>query len=334
MFNRVLLILIIIVLSEGSFAQKINGVSFVSNDKPINSSHILPLVSLNANYVALNPFSILEDIHSPNLIFNSKHQWFGEKEAGIIQYAKYFKKYHIKIMLKPQIWVVNGDFTGFIKMNSTKDWEMFEKSYTNFILTYAKIAKIINAEIFCIGVELEQFATLKPMYWRWLIKEVKKIYNGKITYAANWDAYQKIVFWDDLDYIGVDAYFPLNDAKSPSLIELNQAWQPYKKALYNKHRQFKKPILFTEYGYGSVNFATKEPWTSNRKGENSTNLKNQRIALQALYQNFWGKIWFAGGFVWKWHAQHHSSGGTKNNRFTPQNKPAEILIKKVYKKFN
>jgi hypothetical protein len=317
-----------------TYTQKINGVSFVSNDKPINDTHVLPIVSLNANYVALNPFAVLRGLNNPNLIFNVKRQWFGETEAGIIQYATSFKKHQIKIMLKPQIWVVDGEFTGFIKMTSEKDWVVFENTYAKFILTYAKIAQTIKADIFCLGVELEQFATLRPAFWRWLIKEVKKVYDGKLTYAANWDAYKKISFWDDLDYIGVDAYFPLNDAKTPALKDLIKAWQPYKKTLFSKSIQYKKPILFTEYGYRSVDYTAKEPWQSDHHHTSKVNLKGQQVALQALYQTFWNEKWFAGGFIWKWHASKTSSGGKQNNRFTPQNKPAELLIKKVYQKFS
>jgi hypothetical protein len=42
--------------------------------------------------------------------------------------------------------------------------------------------------------------------------EIRKIYTGKLTYAANWDDFDKVPFWKELDYIGIDAYFPLSDA--------------------------------------------------------------------------------------------------------------------------
>ena len=150
-----------------SFSQtdKINGIGFVSSDAAINQSNTKPIVNINANYVALNPFAILKNLNSPHIIFNSKHQWYGESSEGIKQYAKEFEKSNIKIMLKPQIWVLGGEFTGFIKMNSEEDWLIFEKSYKNYILNYAQIATDIKADIFCVGVELEQFTSNRPKFF-------------------------------------------------------------------------------------------------------------------------------------------------------------------------
>ena len=90
-----------------------------------------------------------------------------------------------------------------------------------------------------------------------------------------------------------------------------------------------KPILFTEYGYRSVDFTAKQPWDSERI-EGHVNLSGQFNAFQALFDEFWNEDWFAGGFIWKWHMNHENSGGLTNNRFTPQNKPVEDLIKKQY----
>jgi hypothetical protein len=66
----------------------------------------------------------------------------------------------------------------------------------------------------------------RPEYWSQLIKKIKKIYF-KLTYAANWDDFDKVPFWNELDYIGIDAYFPLSNATTPSVLELNDAWQQH-----------------------------------------------------------------------------------------------------------
>jgi hypothetical protein len=52
--------------------------------------------------------------------------------------------------------------------------------------------------------------------------------------------------------------------------------------------------------------------------------------LQAIHNQFWKEEWFAGGFIWKWFHRHDEVGGLQNNRFTPQNKPAEELIRILY----
>lgn len=325
---KFLLISLLFFISGISSAQKINGVGFVSNDKPILLENVSPIKKINANYVALNPFAFMMGLESTKITFNSKHQWYGETSDGIKQYAKMFRDNDIKIMLKPQIWLMNGKYTGHIRMKSEKDWLAFEKCYSDFILYYANIAQEINADIFCVGVELEQFTTHRLSFWKTLITKIKSIYKGKLTYASNWDEYKKVLFWKQLDFIGVDAYFPLVDSKSPSLNQLKKAWLKHKLELFKSHQYYNKPILFTEYGYRSVNYTTKEPWDSNLKSD--INLKSQAIALTAIFHSFWNETWFKGGFVWKWHPNHIKSGGKNDNRFTPQNKPAEQIIKKVY----
>ena len=79
-----------------------------------------------------------------------------------------------------------------------------------------------------------------------------------------------------------------------------------------------------------MDYTGKEPWSSNRI-QDSVNLEAQSNGLQAIHNQFWKEDWFAGGFIWKWFHRHERSGGENNNRFTPQNKPAEILLKKLYR---
>ncbi len=168
----------------------------------------------------------------------------------------------------------------------------------------------------------------RPAYWKTLIKKIREIYKGKLTYAANWDEFKRVSFWNELDYIGVDAYFPLSDKKTPTVADFENGWKTHKEEIKKIQKQFLKPILFTEFGYRSVDYAGKEPWDSKRK--ETINLEAQTNGLQAIHNQFWNEEWFVGGFLWKWFHRHDSVGGENNNRFTPQNKPAEDLVKKLY----
>ena len=88
-------------------------------------------------------------------------------------------------------------------------------------------------------------------------------------------------------------------------------------------------MLFTEYGYRSVDFSGKEPWKS-YKSMNQVNLEAQTNTTQALFEMFWDEPWFSGGFLWKWHHNHEHVGGEEDSQFTPQNKPAEHIVREVY----
>ena len=277
------------------------------------------------------PFGFIKDLSSPKITHNTDRQWFGETQKGLEQYAKEFQKNNIKIMVKPQIWVWKGEFTGHILMNSEENWKVLETSYEDFILTYATSAETLKADILCIGTELEKFVENRPEYWRKLIKKIRKIYSGKLTYASNWDEFKRVPFWQQLDFIGIDAYFPLSDKKEPTIKDFEAGWLPHKQEIIKIQQLNNKPILFTEFGYRSVNFTGREPWDSNR-GLDEVNLNNQTKALQAIYNQFWKEDWFTGGFLWKWFHEYDKVGGEKNNMFTLQNKPAELLLKELYEK--
>ncbi len=324
-----LLLMSIIFLNCSGQQPKINGVSFVGSPEEITSVHIDPVVKVNANWAAVMPFGFVRNLETPTVVFNIERQWWGERRDGAKRTIELLNERGIKVMLKPQIWVWRGEFTGNIKMNSEENWNVLEKSYREFILLYAQLAEEMKVPVLCIGTELHTFVQTRPKFWKELISEIRTIYKGELTYAENWDQFDNAPFWDQLDYIGIDAYFPVSESQTPSVEELKQGWQRHKsdiKALYSK---VKKPVLFTEYGYRSVHFTGKEPWDSNKTNGN-VNLEAQNNALTALYQEFWNEPWFAGGFLWKWFHNHEDVGGGTNNRFTIQNKPSEKLIKEFY----
>ena len=49
-----------------------------------------------------------------------------------------------------------------------------------------------------------------PDDWRRLISKFRELCPGPLTYAVNWwGDYDVVEFWDELDYIGINAFFPL-----------------------------------------------------------------------------------------------------------------------------
>ncbi len=312
-----------------SQSQKINGVSFVASPDPIQQSHILPIKRIHANWAAVMPFGFIKNLEHPSLIFDTDKQWWGERVIGIRETIRLLQEQNIQVMLKPQLWVWHGEFTGDITMKSEEDWLLFEKTYREFILRYAKIAEQHQVPLLCIGTELSKFVLIRPRYWKRLIQEIRTIYSGKLTYASNWDTYNKMPFWCELDYIGIDAYFPISTQKNPSIETILTGWKPHKKAIKEFQNNYNLPVLFTEYGYRSVSYAGKKPWETSRQSGNTNHEVQQRL-LQGLFDSFWSEDWFSGGFLWKWFHNHEHVGGMEDNRFTTQNKPAETTIQKHY----
>jgi predicted small secreted protein len=314
----------------GFSQKKINGISFVASNREIVESAIKPVIAVNANWVTLMPFAFMKTKTDTSIVYNEKRQWLGERKEGIEKTAKAFQDKKIKIMLKPQIWIGGGDFTGHIAMTSEKNWISLEKNYEKFILFYATIAQNTGCELFCIGTELNSFVVARPDFWKKLITKIRVVYKGEITYAENWDTFDKVPFLADLDYIGIDAYFPLSDQKTPTIKEVVAAWKPHKSKIKSLSEKYNKKIIFTEFGYQSKDFTTKEPWKHDEK--RSVNLVAQQNALAVILANFWNENWLAGGFLWKWYDNHNLVGGIDDTDYTVQNKPAEKVLAKFYKK--
>lgn len=107
------------------------------------------------------------------------------------------------------------------------------------------------------------------LHWRALIAQVREIYAGKLTYAANFDQYFEVGFWDALDIIGINAYFQLRDpsrarpAGDSLQEELRDGWKGVFTDIQRMRRTQKlgdKPVLFTELGYTQHHEGTFEPW--------------------------------------------------------------------------
>jgi 5-hydroxyisourate hydrolase-like protein (transthyretin family) len=313
--------------------EKINGVSFVGSREVIDSTHVQPVVDVNANWAAVMPFAFMQRLDATELIFNIERQWWGEREEGVRKTIQLMHDKGIMVMVKPQIWIRRGEFTGHLRMNTEEDWILFEENYRKFILLFAKIAQETGVAMFCVGTELNTFVSTRPDFWNQLINEIKTIYKGKLTYAENWDAKTRVSFWDQLDYIGIDAYYPVSDSKTPTVEEARLGWQKHKVEILELHQHYNLPILFTEYGYRSRDYAGKTPWESERV-EGEVNHQAQENLTTALFEEFWNEPWFAGGFHWKWFHNHEQAGGLENNQFTVQNKPAEAILKEHYSSSN
>ena len=312
--------------------EKINGVSFVASREAVAQEHVQEVMNIHANHAAVMPFGFIRNPENPEVVFDTERQWHGETKKGAKQYIELLHKNGIKVLLKPQIWIWKGIFTGSLEMKSEEDWQKFETSYEKFILNYAELASETEVDIYCIGTELEKFVTNRPEFWKELIVKIKKVYKGKLTYAANWDEYKRTPFWQDLDYIGIDAYFPLCEHKTPTVAQCREGWKRHKPEIEQLSKAENKQILFTEFGYRSTDQTAWKPWLVDRH-ENPVNMEGQVNATTAIFEEFWEEDWFAGGYVWKWFINHKESGGANDNRFTPQNKPAQDIIKEYYEKY-
>jgi hypothetical protein len=302
------------------------GMNLVAPIKELKSSTFDELKANHINSISLIPYAFV-DVENASVHYNNKRQWWGERTEGIIASKQLAHDYKMTVMLKPHLWVNHNFYTGNLDFATDAEWKKWESDYEKYILDFAQLAQKENIELFCFGTELGNSVAKRPEYWSQLIRKIKKIYTGKLTYAANWDDFDKVPFWDELDYIGIDAYFPLSDATTPTVADLNKAWQKHIQKMEQLQTKTNKKILFTEFGYRNSDLAAKEPWKEN---QNNINNLAQANAYESLFQTLTQKKWFAGGFAWKWYADAYHKEKKNNIDYTPQEKPALETIKKWY----
>jgi hypothetical protein len=320
-------------IQSGLLSNKICGMSLTAPRDPFVGDPMVEMDALGISWVALLPFGFF-DQENASIQFDTTGAgawWWGETKAGITASHNLAATQGMKTMLKPQLWSWQG-WIGDMKYPSQQEWDDFHADYIQFIFYWARIAEDLDVDLFCIGTEIKESAINYPNYWNNLIDSVRQVYTGSITYAPNWDEYEQIVFWDKLDYIGVDAYFSLLPDATPEVCDLKIAWEPTFEHLKTFSEQWNKPILFTEWGYLSLDGCAYKTWEL-EKDRSSANINEeaQANAAQALLELFGKEDWWAGGFQWKWYSDLATSTQDRSDDYTPQGKMTEDVLKALYK---
>jgi hypothetical protein len=320
-------------------SSRLRGVNWVGGDS-VTEADLAPLLRDHVTWIAQMPFGWQAGAAEPGIRTNTarpvgRRGLWGESDAGLTYTARLARRHGIRSMLKPHLWVRGRNaWPGDINMTSPADWEAWFANYSAFILHYAQVAEAARFEGLCIGTEL--LHATEPAHekaWRGLIKQIRRVYHGPLTYAANWSGeYQQIRFWDALDYVGIQAYFPLSAAASPPLDALEQGWQPHLRALAAWQKKIRKPIVFTEVGYKTTPDAAARPWEwPERMATTAPDEATQARCYEALFRATWGQPWLKGLFIWKWYPGLAADGPARRHAdFTPQHKPAEAVLAHWY----
>ncbi len=286
-------------------------------------------------------------------------------DAEVLELIDYFHALGIEVLLKPHVDVLDGTWRGWIQPADVDSWFA---QYTEFITHYAQMAGNRMVRLFCVGTELESLSGSDfQSSWLAVIAAVEALYLGDLTYAANWDGYAQaramersgrlddlssrvdlaavgrgfasVSFWDSLDYAGIDAYFPLSDEADPSLGALIAGWTSYEdmsgsrnwlQEIGDFYESVAIPVLFTEIGYSSRDYAAREPWQQGDPAMGDVpNAALQARAYEAAFRALEGRPWFEGFFWWNW-LPWSDAGGSCDMGFTPQNKPAEQILREGF----
>lgn len=284
------------------------------------------LAEMGTNSVSLTPFTFVRDGNRP-AAFPFVRSPGSETDESVIHAAFTARKEGMAIMLKPHIWL-GRSWPGEIEMHSAADWQSFFKEYQRWITHYALMAEIYGWEYLCIGVELSKATVGHEAEWRRMIAAIRKLYHGKLTYAANWGKeFENIAFWDALDFIGINCYYPLSDKDTPSDQQLKEGMEQVANRIATVAARFHRPVVFTEIGFTSTAQPWKQPHES--RGRRKVDLEDQARCYRAAVEVLQNCSWMAGIYWWKW-PSFLDYGGPQDSDFTPNGKPAEAIVRDWY----
>ena len=263
--------------------------------------------------IALVPYGMCR-MDSPEIRFNGRRSW--ERDDAIAELIEVAHGCGIRVLLKPQIWVRRG-FPGDLDFASDADIDTWFAGYERFLEHYTALATAAGADLFSIGVEFARL-TRHEARWRRLIKVARDTFGGPLVYAANWGPeFETVRFWDALDFIGLNNYYPLpDDLDTAGVVAKVSAVQ----------RRFGRPVLFPEAGFASMEAAHRKPWAEER---GTISLDDQARSYEAVFRAFYEQPWFEGMYWWK--VGTNGFGGPEDGSHTPWGKPAMDVMARWYR---
>lgn len=266
------------------------------------------LGGLGVEWVSLSVYGLLDHTCDTSITpeWDSPGQ---ETAASVREQIAQAKARGVGVLLSPTLYVLDG-WRGELGQCdeetqwTASQWEAFWESYDVYISTWVELAEQEQVDIVSLGLELKSITASPTQQARFksLIATSRSAYSGLLTYSANWDELEQVTFWESLDFVGVNAFFPLLDEEQLNATpkQLNQGAQQIALYLAQLQPQWGRPILFTEVGYKSHADAAIEPWQWPEDVQTQgVDEAYQAAAYEAIMQAFWDQPWFAGMFWWK-----------------------------------
>ena len=280
---------------------------------------------LGANAVSLMPFAYQSRPDDPQLKFLNRSPT-SETDIGTLFAARRAITAGFQVLWKPHIWVSHDSWPGDIRMTDEAAWARWWDSYRRYIAHHAFLAEWAGADLFSIGVELGKTLD-RRREWHELIDSVRWFYSGAVTYAGNWHAdYDRAPFWDRLDFIGVDAYFPLAANEHADAAAVAAGASGVAELLQRAAERYRKPVILTEVGYAAQVGAWVEPHTEG----GAFSAEHQALAYRALFDALGRPDWLRGVFAWKaFSADRGGDSGTRAD-FRFLGRPAEAVLRDYF----
>lgn len=284
------------------------------------------MYELNNNWVCLTIVNYQDTYHSTRIYADHLAT---PTEGDIRTFVAAAHQRGVKVCLKPMVhsrdnvWRAHIGFPDLNMDDLNAYWEPWFESYKNFILTYAELAQSCGAEMLCIGCEM--LGTEHRHYdWEYIIKEVRRVYNGKIVYNTNHDHEDDQEWFGLCDYLGTSAYYPVGE-NGVTYEGMVRGWEKVRNRLNSIAEKYGKQYLFMEIGCRSVDFASQHPWDFTE--DLPVNEGEQYFFYKSCMDTFLNDPHFAGVFWWDWSTFLKEDDATG---FSIYKKRTETYLKELY----
>lgn len=311
--------------AAGSFALAIKGVSLplhLTDPDYDYGPHLAELPGLGASHVVLVVKFWQENARSAA---PGRDPARDLSDAALLRTIAQARAQRLEVILLPML-LLRAPAGEWRAKLAPPDWGAWFEGYQRVILHYARLAQEAGVAVLVIGSELSSAESQGPR-WSELIRRARTVFGGALTYGANWDHYRGISFWNELDWVGLSAYYELSRAEHPAQEELTRAWEGIRDELlvWRLQDKIRPRLLFLELGYPSLQGCAAVPWDYTRKAP--LDLEGQRRCYRAFEQAWSGCEALAGVVFWEWWPP---PGGLEDRSYTPRGKPALEVVKRMF----
>ena len=296
------------------------------------------LVRLGCTDVSFTPFGRQWDLRSTDIRMDFEAPW-AENRRAVLRVIEQAHARGLRVLLIPHLWVDLGgwrgeigekDSAGHARVFTQAEWTRWFASYTRFVTAWARVAEEGGAEMFSVGVEMKSSSGTRGE-WFDVIAAVRRVYRGMLTYSANWDEERTALFWDRLDVVGIQAFYPLAERAGASLDEQRAGARRRAESLEAWARREGRSVMFTEFGYKAVVDTTVRPWEwPDGMANVRVDPRAQADGYRALMEAFIGRPWFAGAYVWRYYADPMDSSQEEAWGFSPRLREGEEALRELY----
>jgi glycosyl hydrolase family 113 len=285
---------------------------------------VAEIADLGANWISLSFVALLDSVKATTIDRSSPRTPSDEDLVATIRKAK---AKNLRVLLFPIVLLRNpgpDDWRGVLEPSDVEEWF---RSYRDLLLHYARIGREEGVEALSIGSEYCK-QEKKTSSWRQIIRAVREVFPGLLTYSANWDHYDVPEFWDDLDFVGMSSYHRLSYSKDPTVEEMAKKWEGVRHDVVKFARGLGKKIAFTEVGYPSLDDCNEYPW--NYLMKNAIDLEEQADCYRAFAAAWPKQEGLQGAYFYEWWGE----GGPEDRSYTPRGKPAEKVLREYFRKLS